>query len=175
MKKRILVGSSLAVLLVAGVVGFTMAMAPVAHPGPDQGDAEIHVSQVPSQSQEVPALTDDQVARMNDLISGDTTLNGLSQGNYTVDDYGPWVAGDRTFIGAIAKISLSTPASYEGKLPVVSFAPSDDGTKEYESTKGTATASGIKSLYVLVDLEEEEVVSIEVGRVDSNTFSSEGQ
>ena len=169
MNKRILVGSALALLLAAGVIGFTMAMA---HPGPNQRDVEPHVNQVPSQSQDVPALTEDQVAKMNDIISKNTTLSTLSQGNYTVEDYGPWVAGDKTFIGAIAEISLSAPTTYQGKLSVVAFAPSDDGAKEYQKISGTTSASGIKSLYILLDLKEEEVVGIEIATADSHTFSS---
>ena len=133
------------------------------------------VNQAPSQTQDIPALTDDQVAKMNESISGDPLLTVMLQGGYTINDYGPWVAGDRTFIGAIAEIFLTTPTDYQGGLPLVAFEPAEDGSKEYRSKTFNITASGIKSLFILVDIAEEEVVGIEIGESDTLTLSAEGE
>ena len=133
------------------------------------------VNQAPSQAQDIPALTDDQVAKMKESISGDPILTVMLQGGYTINDYGPWVAGDRTFIGAIAEIFLTTPTDYQGSLPVVGFEPSEDGSKEYRSGTFNIMASGIRSLIILVDVAEEEVVGIEIGESDTLTFSADGE
>ena len=133
------------------------------------------VSQAPSQEQDIPALTDGQVARMKESIVGDPILTVMLRGGYTINDYGPWVAGDRTFIGAIAEILLTTPTDYEGSLPMVGFEPAEDGSKEYLSGTLNITASGIKSLIILIDLSEEEVVGIEIGESDTLTLSVDGE
>ena len=129
----------------------------------------------PSQAQDIPALTDGQVAKMKESISGDPILTVMLQGGYTINDYGPWVAGDRTFIGAIAEIFLTTPTDYQGSLPMVGFEPAEDGSKEYLSGTLNITASGIKSLIILIDLSEEEVVGIEIGESDTLTLSADGE
>jgi len=133
------------------------------------------VDQSPSQERDIPALTDGQVTKMKEIISGDPVLTVMLQGGYTINDYGPWVAGDRTFIGAIAKIFLTTPADYQGSLPMVGFEPAEDGSKEYLSGTLNITASGIKSLVVLIDIAEEEVVGIEIGESDTLTLSADGE
>ena len=99
----------------------------------------------------------------------------MLQGGYTINDYGPWVAGDRTFIGAIAEIFLTTPTDYQGSVPMVSFEPVEDGSKEYRSETLNITASGVKSLIILVDIAEGEVVGIEIGESDTLTFSADGE
>ena len=131
------------------------------------------VNQAPSQAQDIPALTDDQVARMKGSIASDPILTAMSQGGYTINDYGPWVAGDRTFIGAIAEIFLTTPTDYQGSLPIVGFEPAEDGSKEYISGTFNVTATGIKSLIILVDIAEGEVVGIEIGESDTFTLSAD--
>ena len=142
--------------------------------GPPPGQAPTpvplptQVNQAPSQAQDIPALTDDQVAKMQESISVDPILTVMLQGGYTINDYGPWVAGDRTFIGAIAKIFLTTPTDYQGNLPIVAFEPAEDGSKEYISEAVNITATGIRSLIILVDLAEEEVVGIEIGDSDTH-------
>ena len=149
--------------------------------GPPPGQASTpvplptQVNQAPSQSQDIPALTDDQVARMKESISGDPILTVMLQGGYTINDSGPWVAGDRTFIGAIAEIFLTTPTDYQGRLPMVGFEPAEDGSKEYLSGTLNITATGIESLIILVDIAEEEVVGIEIGESDTLTFSADGE
>ena len=103
--------------------------------GPSQAPTPVpyptQVNEVPSQAQDIPALTDDQVAKMNAIISGDPLLTVMLRGGYTINDYGPWVAGDGTFIGAIAEIFLTAPTDYQGSLPMVGFEPAEDGSKEY--------------------------------------------
>ena len=148
---------------------------PTPTPTPTPVPIPTHVNQVPSEAQDIPALTDDQVTKMNESISGDPLLTVMLQGGYAINDYGPWVAGDRTFIGAIAEIILTTPTDYQGSLPMVGFDPAEDGSKEYRSKKFNITASGIKSLFVLVDIAEEEVVGIEIGESDTLTLSTEGE
>ena len=133
------------------------------------------VSQAPPQVQDIPALTDDQVTKMKESIADDPILTVMLRGGYTINDYGPWVAGDRTFIGAIAEIFLTTPTDYQGNLPMVGFEPSEDGSKEYLSETLNVTASGIKSLIILIDLWEEEVVGIEIGESDTLTLSADGE
>ena len=133
------------------------------------------VDQAPSQVQDIPALTDDQVTKMKESISGDPILTVMLQGGYTINDYGPWVAGDRTFIGAIAEIFLTTPTDYQGSLPIVGFEPAEDGSKEYISGTFNVTATGIKSLIILVDIAEGEVVGIEIGESDTLTFFADGE
>ena len=134
-----------------------------------------HINQAPSKALDIPALTDDQVTKMNESISGDPLLTVILQQGYTINDYGPWVAGDRTFIGAIAEIFLTTPTDYRGSLPMVGFEPAEDGSKKYRSKTFDITASGIKSLFILVDIAEEEVVGIEIGESDTLTLSTEGE
>ena len=141
-------------------------------PAPTPAPLPTQVNQAPSQAQDIPALTDDQVTKMKESISGDPILTVMLQGGYTINDYGPWVAGDRTFIGAIAKIFLTTPTDYQGSLPMVGFEPAEDGSKEYISETFNVTATGIKSLIILVDIAEEEVVGIEIGESDTLTFSA---
>ena len=149
--------------------------------GPPPGQASTpvplptQVNQAPSQSQDIPALTDDQVARMKESISGDPILTVMLQGGYTINDYGPWVAGDRTFIGAIAEIFLTSPTDHQGSLPMVGFEPAEDGSKEYRSGTFNITATGIKSLIILVDIAEEAVVGIEIGESDTFTLSADGE
>ena len=118
-------------------------------PAPTPVPLPTQVNQAPSQAQDIPALTDDQVTKMNESISGDVLLTVMLQGGYTINDYGPWVAGDRTFIGAIAEIFLTTPTDYQGSLPMVGFEPAEDGSKEYRSRTFNITASGIKSVFIL--------------------------
>ena len=147
--------------------------------GPSQAPTTVplptQVNQAPSQAQDIPALTDDQVTKMKESISGDPILTVMLQGGYTINDYGPWVAGDRAFIGAIAEIFLTALTDYQGSLPMVGFEPAEDASKEYISETLNITASGIKSLIILVDLAEEEVVGIEIGESDTLTFSAEGE
>ena len=144
-------------------------------PAPTPVPLPTQVNQAPSQAQDIPALTDDQVTKMNESISGDLLLTVMLQGGYTINDYGPWVAGDRTFIGAIAEIILTTPTDYQGSLPMVGFEPAEDGSKEYRSRTFNITASGIKSIFILVDIAGEEVVGIEMGESDTLTLSAEGE
>ena len=144
-------------------------------PAPTPVPLPTQVDRASSQVQDIPALTDNQVTEMNEIISGDAILGVMLQGGFTINDYGPWVAGDRTFIGAIAKIFLTTPTDYQGSLPVVGFEPAEDGSKEYRSGTFDITASGIRSLIVLVDIAEDEVVGIEIGESDTLTFSSDGE
>ena len=147
--------------------------------GPSSGPTPVplptQVNQVPSQAQDITALTDGQVAKMEESISGDAILTVMLQGGYTINDYGPWVAGDRTFIGAIAEIFLTNPTDYQGTLPMVGFEPAEDGSKEYRSGTFNITATGIRSLIILVDIEEEEVVGIEIGESDTLTLSADGE
>ena len=144
-------------------------------PAPTPVPLPTQVSQAPSQAQDIPALTDGQVAKMKESISGDPILTVMLQGGYKINDYGPWVAGDRTFIGAIAEILLTIPTDYQGSLPMVGFEPAEDGSKEYLSGTLNITASGIKSLIILIDLSEEEVVGIEIGESDTLTLSADGE
>ena len=150
-------------------MGAPPGQAPTPVPLPTQ------VNQAPSQAQDVPALTDGQVAKMNESISSDPILTVMLQGGYTINDYGPWVAGDRTLIGAIAEIFLTTPMDYQGTLPMVGFEPAEDGSKEYLSGTFNITATGIRSLIILVDIAEEEVVGIEIGGSETVTLSVEGE
>ena len=142
---------------------------------PTPGPLPTQVNQAPSQEQDIPALTDDQVTKMSEVISSHPLLTVMLQGGYTINDYGPWVAGDRTFIGAIAEIFLTTPTDYQGSLPMVGFEPAEDGSKEYLSGTLNITASGIKRLVVLVDIAEEVVVGIEIGESDTLTLSADGE
>ena len=144
-------------------------------PAPTPVPLPTEVDQMSFPAQDIPALTDDQVTKMGESISGDPILTVMLQGGYTINDYGPWVGGDRTFIGAIAEIFLTTPTNYQGSLPVVGFEPAEDGSKEYFSGTLNIAASDIKSLVVLVDIAEEEVVGIEIGESETLTLSADGE
>ena len=167
MNKRIITGSLLLMLLAASVISATLVMAH-SEPGREQ-DVDAHVNQVPSSAQEIPDLTEAQEAEMRAIISVDPILTRILRDGHKVNEMGPWVAGDLTFIGGIAEVFLTNPASFNGSLPLVAFEPSSDGRSEYQSSTESFIASGIRSLYVLVDLETEGVVGIEIGEASSIT------
>ena len=167
MNRRVIMGSLLLVLLAASVISATLVMAH-SELGREQ-DVDAHVNQVPSSAQEIPGLTEAQETEMRAIISADPILTRILRDGHEVNEMGPWVAGDLTFIGGIAEVLLTNPASFNGSLPLVAFEPSSDEQSEYQSGTESFIASGIESLYVLVDLEAERVVGIEIGQASSVT------
>ena len=114
-------------------------------PAPTPVPLPTEADQASSPAQDIPTLTEDQVTKMKESISGDPILTVVLQGGYTINDYGPWVAGDRTFIGAIAEIFLTTPADYQGSCLWSALEPAEYGSKEYRSEHSTSRhpASGV--------------------------------
>lgn len=133
----------------------------------------------PQAGPEIPTLTAEQEAQVQDIIVADPTLGRVLGGrSYSIDDMGPWTSGidpetgDYLLIGATAKITLSEPVAraemdwpyaagrpyyYEWplelreRLPV----PYREGTQRF-------TVENLTELYVQVDLQREKLVEITV-------------
>ena len=100
--------------------------------------------------EEIPSLTENQIAEVKSLLSADRSLKALLDGeSYTIRAMGPWTGSDREFIGALVDVKLDSPVSYDGLLP------SHGGQTKWR-------AEGIESLDILVDLNRGEVASIEI-------------
>ena len=157
------------------------APAPVGTPPPTPAPAATaqiaycaHAKEPDNLYSDVTDLTEKRIEEVKSLLSSDPSLNSLLAGeSYTIQNMSAWVSygEDRKFIGARVCITLDSPVSYDGYLPIVeSFERLEDGSGELYVDSGAPyelQAEGIASLAILVDLNKGKVVDIDVNKTAS--------
>ena len=130
------------------------------------------IEEVPELARAVPALTDAQELVVTRTINASNLLTPIleSPDAYSIGSIGPWVSADRDPIGALVEIHLNSPTAYQGGLPTVRFEP--NGERHYTAQSEAVNASGIRSLYIMVDLSSNTVVGMEIVRADAVTFTN---
>jgi len=127
---------------------------------------------------EIPTLTAEQEAQVEDIIADDSILRQVLDGRaYSVDDMGPYhtgrlpETGDFLLIGATAKITLSEPIPrverdwpYQVYRPYYHLWPPEIRAQYLPYREGTQmfTVQNLTEMYVLVDLSREKLVEITV-------------
>ena len=174
MKRARYVGAAaLAFIAAAGLIVTTLMITTadggggvVQPPKPVTVDTETYIEAVPNAARDVPALTEDQVADVKDILDSDTRLEAMLSGvSFTIQVMGPWVAHyDNKFIGAAVIIELESPISYEGTVPALSSSQPDErsGKLYIDSDGESIKADDIESLFISVDLNKMSIVSIQV-------------
>ena len=152
-------------------------------PTPVTIDHDAYIEQVSSTVPDVLPLTDSQIADVEVLLASDVGLKSLlGPVSFTIQDIGPWLSGESEFIGAIVSLELDGPVSYTGPLPAVyitdfdsqkSYTAEKNLLKPYTVGKNLLEAQDIESLYILVDLKERSVVSIQIQDAASVKYDDE--
>ena len=132
----------------------------------------------PQAGPEIPTLTAEQEAQVEDIIAGDSTLRQILDGRaYSIEDMGPWhtgalpETGDFLLIGATAKIALSEPIPRVERdwphavyRPYYHLWPSEIRAQYLPYREGSqrVTVDNLNEMYVLVDLDREKLVEVTV-------------
>lgn len=112
---------------------------------------------------ETPSLTDEEIARAEQILAADPRTSTLLRGkSYTIKDVGPWTDAGHEKIGAMINMTLAELIPVDGVWPIVEY-PGDSGAPYQETTmtvRGCEAPRGWKDFYALVDLTRDELVAL---------------
>ena len=116
----------------------------------------------PAPAPAIPTLTQEQVARAQEIFANDPRTARLLGGHpYVVEHVAPWLNASNEIIGAWLSVSLTTPIDVEGEWPLINYDETEETEPPYEEVTVRRIVRGLQRVYVLVDLQREKVVSID--------------
>ena len=160
MKKVVVVVSALLVMgLVFGMVVGGLALA--GHFGDEPPPIPSLVENTVSHAADVPSLTENEIATARDILWNDSKMQSLVPGGYIIERVAPWLSSSRQAIGALIEVSISPPVNVDGEWPFVDHDGVQSSNRPYQQTSAQLEVRGLQRAYVLIDLTEEELVSID--------------
>ena len=160
MKKVVVVVSALLVMgLVFGMVVGGLALA--GHFGDEPPPIPSLVENTVSHAADVPSLTENEIATARDILWNDSKMQSLVPGGYIIERVAPWLSSSRQAIGALMEVSISPPVNVDGEWPFVDHDGVQSSNRPYQQTSAQLEVRGLQRAYVLIDLTEEELVSID--------------
>ena len=160
MKKVVVVVSALLVMgLVFGMVVGGLALA--GQFGDEPPPIPSLVENTVSHAADVPSLTENEIATARDILWNDSKMQSLVPGGYIIERVAPWLSSSRQAIGALIEVSISPPVNVDGEWPFVDHDGVQSSNRPYQQTSAQLEVRGLQRAYVLIDLTEEELVSID--------------
>ena len=160
MKKVVVVVSALLVMgLVFGMVAGGLALA--GKFGDEPPPVPSRVEDTVSHAADVPSLTENEIATARYILGNDSKMQSLVPGGYIIERIAPWLSSSRQAIGALIEVSISPPVNVDGEWPFVDHDGVQSSDRPYQQTSAQLEVRGLQRAYVLIDLTEEELVSID--------------
>lgn len=109
----------------------------------------------------IPTLTEEEVARAQEIFASDPRTERLLDGHpYVVEGIFPWLKSSNEIIGAWLSVSLTTPVDVEGEWPGMDYDETEETEPPYEEGTTRMEVRGLRRVDVLVDLQRGRMVSI---------------
>jgi hypothetical protein len=106
-------------------------------------------------------LSSAEATQAVDIALSDSLVQSILNGRTYTTTAATWHANDFSLIGAGLHIMIDPPGDFEEAWPYIEA--DEDGLPQYPGSTDTLSVTGMADFLVLVDLQEEEVVSVSPG------------